>query len=104
MNEITTIIIKAVLAIISVVITTVLIPYLKEQLGDKKFDELTTFIEYAVRCAEQMYTPDQWKEKKEYVSMRVTKKAREMGIEISESDIDLIIEGMVNLVKHDKRE
>lgn len=103
MNEITTIIIKAVLAILSVLITTVLVPYLKEQLGDKKFDELTVFIEYAVRCAEQLYTPEQWKEKKEYVSMRVVKKAKEMHIEISETDIDLIIEGMVNLVKHDKK-
>ena len=99
-NEVVTVIIRAVVAILSVVITTVIVPYIKGKMGEAKFKELEGYIEYAVRCAEQVYTPEQWKEKKEYVSAYIIRKARELNIELSSEDIDILIEGIVNLVKH----
>lgn len=101
-NEVITVIIKSVIAILSVVITTVVIPYVKSKMGEDKFAQLTVYIEYAIRCAEQIYTPDQWAEKKAYVMDYILAKAKEMKIELTENDINILVEGLVNLVKHDK--
>ena len=99
-NEMITVIIKAVLAILSVFITTVVIPFIKEKLGEAKYNQLVEYTKYAVRCAEQMFTPEQWEKKKEYVSAYISDKATELGIGLDEQDIDLLIEGVVNLIKH----
>lgn len=99
-NEMITVIIKAVLAILSVFITTVLVPYIKERIGNDKYNKLVEYTKYAVRCAEQVYTPEEWEKKKQYVSQYITEKANDMGIGLNEQDIDLLIEGVVNLIKH----
>ena len=99
-DEMITIIIKSLLAILSVFITAVVIPYVKEKLGEAKYNQLVEYTKYAVRCAEQMFTPEEWEKKKEYVSKYITDKATEMGIGLNEQDIDLLIEGVVNLIKH----
>ena len=103
-NELITVIIKAVIMILSVLITSVIIPYVKGKIGESKYDELTYFVKYAVRCAEQIYTPDQWKEKKEYVTTFIINKAKEININLSEEDIDILIEGIVNEIKHNYKE
>lgn len=99
-NEMITVIVKAVLAILSVFITTVLVPYIKERIGNDKYNKLVEYTKYAVRCAEQIYTPEEWEKKKRYVSQYITEKANDMGIGLNEQDIDLLIEGVVNLIKH----
>lgn len=99
-NEMITVIIKAVLAVLSVFITTVLVPYIKERIGNDKYNKLVEYTKYAVRCAEQLYTPEEWEKKKQYVSQYITEKANDMGIGLNEQDIDLLIEGVVNLIKH----
>ena len=99
-NEMITVIVKAVLAILSVFITTVLVPYIKERIGNDKYNKLVEYTKYAVRCAEQIYTPEEWEKKKQYVSQYITEKANDMGIGLNEQDIDLLIEGVVNLIKH----
>lgn len=99
-NELITVIIKAVLAIISVVITTVIVPYIKERIGQDKYNKLVEYTKFAVRCAEQLYTPEEWEQKKAYVSQYITEKATDLGIGLNEQDIDLLIEGVVNLIKH----
>ena len=99
-NEMITVIVKAVLAILSVFITTVLVPYIKERIGNDKYNKLVEYTKYAVRCAEQIYTPEEWEKKKKYVSQYITEKANDMGIGLNEQDIDLLIEGVVNLIKH----
>lgn len=99
-NEMITVIVKAVLAILSVFITTVLVPYIKERIGNDKYNKLVEYTKYAVRCAEQLYTPEEWEKKKQYVSQYITEKANDMGIGLNEQDIDLLIEGVVNLIKH----
>ena len=101
-HELVSVIIKAVVAILSVVVTTVIVPYVKQRLGDDKYAELTNYVEWAVRCAEQLYSPEEYKEKKEYVMNYIIAKAAELKIELTENDINILVEGIVNLVKHDK--
>lgn len=99
-NEMVSVIVKAVVAVLSVLITSVVIPYIKGKTGENKYNEIKYYIEYAVRCAEQIYTPEQWQEKKAYVKEYIIRKANEFGIDMTEEDINILIEGVVNEVKH----
>ena len=99
-NEMITVIIKALVAVLSVLITSVVIPYIKGKIGENKYNEIKYYVEYAVRCAEQIYTPEQWQEKKAYVKEYIIRKANEFGIDMTEEDINVLIEGIVNEVKH----
>lgn len=101
-NEVITVIIKAIIMVLSVLVSSVLIPYLKDKIGENKYAELCNYVEWAVRCAEQLYTPEQWSEKKEYVTAYIIRKAKELNMELTEEDINVLIEGIVNLVKHNK--
>lgn len=98
-NEVISLIIKSLVLILSALITTVVIPYVKGKIGEDKYNEIKFYVEYAVRCAEQLYTPEQWAEKKEYVMAYITRKAQELGIDMTEEDINVLIEGIVNEVK-----
>lgn len=92
--------IKAIITVLVILITSVLIPYIKGRIGQDKLDILSQYAEYGVRCAEQIYTKEQWKEKKAYVYDYVIGKANDLGIGLTEADIDLIVEAVVNAVKH----
>lgn len=99
-SEMLSMIIKTVITVLIMILTTTVIPYIKEKMGEDAYAELIRCIEYAVRCAEQLYTPEQWSEKKEYVAGYITRKAHEMSLNLSEEDINVLIEGIVNTVKH----
>lgn len=99
-NEIITLIIKAIILALSALVTTVIIPYIKGKIGEDKYNEIKFYVEYAVRCAEQLYTPEQWGEKKKYVMDYIVRKAKELGVDMTEEDINVLIEGVVNEVKH----
>lgn len=101
-NELVSVIIKSIVAILSVVVTTVIVPYIKQRLGDDKYAELTNYVEWAVRSAEMLYTPEEWAEKKEYVMNYIIAKAGELNIELTENDINVLVEGIVHLIKKDK--
>ena len=99
MNELATVALKCLITILATAITTVIIPYIRQQMGENKWKLLQEYTEYAVRCAEQIYTSDEWEEKKRYVYNYVLSKASDLGIGLDERDIDLLVEGIVNLVK-----
>lgn len=98
--ELIQLIIEAVVGVAVVIISGHVIPWLKEKLGSEKMCNLEAFIEAAVRAAEQIYTPEQWKDKKEYVLRLASERLQEMGLELSEDVLNAIIEGIVNSVKH----
>lgn len=82
--------------------TGLLIPYLRTKIDSVKLKELDYYISMAVRCAEQLYTPDQWKEKKEYVTQYVTDVINNLlKLKLTPEEIDALIEGAVNQIKHD---
>ena len=62
--------VKIVLAIISIcgaLVTAYVIPFIKSKISSTELNKLIEYAKIAVRCAEQIYTVEQWKEKKEYV-------------------------------------
>ena len=100
-QEIIGLMFKAVFVCICSIFTYVIVPYIKSKLDDDKWEKLQSYTEYAVRCAEQMFTEEEWKQKKQYVTDYIYKKMIELGLNMGEKDVDILIEGIVNLIKHD---
>lgn len=96
--------VKIVLAIISIcgaLVTAYVIPFIKSKISSTELNKLFEYAKIAVRCAEQIYTVEQWQEKKEYVMNYVMNIMNEkLHINLSYDQIDTIVEGIVNEVKH----
>ena len=67
MNFDVTDIIECIIMLISALITTFLIPYIRQRLSDEKRQKLLFWIETAVKAAEQLYGSKTGQQKKEYV-------------------------------------
>lgn len=95
----TEIIIKFAVTIIGAILTAFVIPWIREKIDESKLDKLLEFTDLAVRYAEQVYTPDQWQEKKETVYEYILEKAESIGLNLTEKDINLLVEGVVHEIK-----
>ena len=90
---------EAIVSVVVILITAYVIPWLKNKVGDDKYATIVDFAEIVVRSAEKIYTPEEWAKKKEYAVELVSKKAKEIGIDLSVEEINAIIEGAVQAVK-----
>lgn len=99
-SEVFTQILLAVISIAGALVSAYLVPYLKSKFTSEQLDNLAYYITVAVRCAEQIYTPEQWQEKKQYVvDYAKNIVANHVKIDLSDDQLDAIIEGIVNEVK-----
>lgn len=94
--------VMSLISVLGVIFTAYVVPMIKANVSQKQLDQLAYYVSVAVRCAEQIYTPEQWKEKKQYVFDYVLDIVNsKLHINLDEKDIDIIIEGIVNEIKHD---
>lgn len=94
--------VMSLISVLGVIFTAYVVPMIKANVSQKQLDQLAYYVSVAVRCAEQIYTPEQWKEKKQYVFDYVLDIVNsKLHINLDEKDIDVIIEGIVNEIKHD---
>ena len=100
--EIITKVTECALTVIVLLVSAYLIPWLKTKISEEKLKELEKFCEQAVRAAEQLYTPEEYKQKKAYVLSLINEQIEKLGLGLNEAEIDAIIEGIVNYVKHNK--
>lgn len=85
-------IIEAVFALISVVITVIVIPYIKSKTTAAEQQEINAWVKIAVAAAEQIYKGSgRGDEKKQYVLNWL----KEHGITVDEGAIDALIEAAV---------
>lgn len=98
-NELLTEIIKAIFTIIGVLIAAYVMPWLKEKIGEQKYNNFIDFVDRCVRAADQIYEPEQWLDKKVYVVGLVQDYAHKIGLCLDEAEIDAIIEGLVNILR-----
>lgn len=84
-------IILAVITLIGAVLTGFVIPWLKNKLTDHQYDTLATLVRVGVYAAEQLFTSDMWKEKKQYVVDLLS----ENGYSIDATAVDALIEATV---------
>ena len=101
-TEMIKLIVECVMGLVVLAVSGYVIPWLKTKIGDDKMAILEQFVEACVRAAEQKYTPEEWQEKRQYVGQLVADKCTELGLGLNEAEIDAIIEGVVNYVKHNK--
>lgn len=90
----------SIISILGVVITAYVIPYIKSKLSDKQWERLVYWTTVAVRCADQLFTKEEWGQKKKYVMSFITDVVNKLGINLSEQDINILIEGIVNEIHH----
>lgn len=94
--------VMSLISVLGVIFTAYVVPMIKANVSQKQLDQLAYYMSVAVRCAEQIYTPEQWKEKKQYVfDYALDIVNSKLHINLDEKDIDIIIEGIVNEIKHD---
>lgn len=93
-------IVEALLTILGIIVSAYVIPWIKTKINAEKLEQLEVFCEQAVRAAEQLYTPEEWKLKKAYVLSLVNEQIEKLGLGLNEAEVDAIIEGIVNYVKH----
>lgn len=84
-------IILAVIALISAALTGFVIPWLKNKLTDHQYDTLAALVRVGVFAAEQLFTSEQWKEKKQYVVDLL----KENGYSVDVTAVDALIEATV---------
>lgn len=94
------ILVKALGVLMSLVITFVIKPYIDSKISQTEQEQLLKYIETGVRCAEQIYTKEEWAEKKAYVVEYVAGILSNLvHLNLTAEEIDTLIEGMVFEVK-----
>ena len=91
MNFDITDIIEAIIVLISALITTFLLPYIRQKLSDEKRQKLIFWIETAVKAAEQIYGSKAGQQKKDYVVAFLLSK----GIVADVDEVTALIESEV---------
>ena len=84
-------ILEIVLALISAIITTFVIPVIKEKLSETKREKLRFWVDVAVKAAEQLYGSKTGQQKKEYVVSFLLSK----GIVFEVDEVTALIESSV---------
>ena len=84
-------ILEIALALISAIITTFVIPVIKEKLSETKREKLRFWVDVAVKAAEQLYGSKTGQQKKEYVVSFLLSK----GIVFDVDEVTALIESSV---------
>lgn len=90
----------SIISIAGALVSAYVIPWIKANISAKDMDTIVFWVRFAVRCADQLFTPEQWEQKKQYVMQYIIDKCSELGLKLSEVDINTLIEAMVNQIHH----
>ena len=101
-KEIFLMVLEVVLTLAVAIITGVVVPYIRSKIETDKLSKLDYYVKLGIRSAEQIFDGDgKGEEKKKYVVNYITEIInRNLKIDITPDELDTIIEGMVNNVKH----
>jgi LL-H family phage holin len=100
MDEFTMMILKIVIAVCAAVITYYVVPYIKTLKEDARYAAVLEMIEIAVRAAEQVIKGNGALKKSEVVKF-ITDWTERNGINISEDQLDQLIEAAVYDLKQE---
>ena len=88
-------IILAIITLIFGLITRYAIPWIKSKLEERQYDVFNGLVRVGVFAAEQIFTSDQWKEKKQYVVDLL----KDNGYDVDSMAVDALIESTVKELK-----
>ena len=94
-NELIKYLIEAALVVVFIIMSRYLIPMIKNKLGEDKFNEVATWVKFAVLKAEQVLTASTGEQKKEYVISFMDELLEENKIDITAEQLDVLIESAV---------
>ena len=84
-------IILAIISLLVAVAEAFLIPWIKTTWDNAKIERLSRYVEVGVSAAEQLFTTEQWAEKKSYVQSFLASK----GYNVNLTEVDAAIEAAV---------
>lgn len=97
--ELLTKLVEAIVTVALVIVSAYVVPWLKNKIGEDKYNQILDYAETVVRSAEKIYTPEEWAVKKSYAVSMLNAKIKALGINLSAEEINAIIEGAVQAVK-----
>ena len=99
MDEIIYTAVRLVVMVTSVVVARYLIPWLEVNIDHQKFNEVVTWVNQAVMCAQQLMSDADGAEKKQTVMIFLQRLMEEKGIAITDEQLDTLIESAVKQMK-----
>ena len=93
-------IVEAVITLVAAVITVFIIPWIKSKVSASKWNNLCSYAETFVKCAEMTFKgTGLGKDKKKWVTEKLTELANEQGLKFSPEAIEAAIEAAVKAMK-----
>lgn len=90
----------AIIPVLGVILTSFIIPYFKEQIGNEKLNKYQEWANMAVKAAEMLFTESgMGAEKKEYVVKFLTEQFNKNKVVITEEQMNILIESAVKSMK-----
>ncbi len=100
MNEVLFKIILALIPVLGTILTSVIVPYIREKIGNEKLAKYEYWASMAVECAEMMFKEQGMGEtKKEYVTNFLNEMFNKNKIVITEEQLNILIESCVKQMK-----
>lgn len=90
----------SIISIAGALVSAYVIPWIKANISAKDMETIVFWVRFAVRCADQLFTPEEWEKKKQYVLGYIIDKCAQLGLKLSEEDINTLIEAAVNQLHH----
>ena len=90
----------AIISIAGALVSAYLIPWIKNNISAKDMETIVFWVRFAVRCADQLFTPEEWEKKKQYVLGYIIDMAAKLGLKLTGQDINVLIEAAVNEIHH----
>ena len=99
MNEIVFEALKLAVMIIGLLIARYAVPWLKQRAENEKMEQIIVWVEQAVLMAQQVHWAKTGEERKQIVLEILKKIIEEKGIEITDEQLDTLIEAAVKSMK-----
>ena len=84
-------IVLAILSLIGVLITSLLVPWLKNKLNAQQQDKLNKFIDILVYAAEQIFPPEMGEQKKAWVKERLNAQGYDANMDMIDAQIEAVV-------------
>ena len=99
-NELYMQIFQLLVTILLGIITVYVIPLIKSKVSKDQMETLIYYVNIAVKAASQIYTKEQWAEKKDYcMNYLKTITNEKLNISLSDEEMSTLIEGVLNGLK-----
>lgn len=96
--------ILAIIPVLGVILTSFIIPYFKEQIGNERLNKYQEWVSMAVMAAEMIFTGSgMGAEKKEYVVKFLTEQFNKNKVVITEEQMNILIESAVKQMKENEK-